>query len=653
MGDELISEPPLGPEEKALEKKVDEIVSDNRINIFRALKTAPEVSPELLNKIKSDDSSKPEEVIKLDQASASLENKTIDQAIEDIVANEGDEVLELEDKKSEAKPVKAVVKKSKFKHFFKNKWLWIGLATVVIAIFALPVSRYAVLGLVIKHDVNVSVNDSVTASPVSGASVTLHGKTVKTDAYGKAVIKAPVGTTVLTVIKQYFKAYSINYMVGYKSAQSTKVSMVATGRQVPITVLDAITGKPLASAKVTILDTTASTDSKGQAIIVLPTKNAVEKASISLPGYNTKDFNVQITDKVTAANSLSLVPTGSVYFLSNLSGKIDVIKTNLDGSDRQTVLAGTGKEDPNNTGLLASRDWQYLVLKAQRDTTQPALYLIDTSNNKVTNFDSGNIDFNLIGWSGHNFVYDATKTTLLSYQAGHESLKSYNADNSQLNLLDQNLAEGTSTSYAYQSFYNYNIIGTQITYNTLWNASVSTIDLSSKTDTIRGIQISSANKKDYQTFSASGVSYIQAVMYKPQNIYYSVYNYGNSGTTFYSFDGQTAASTTAIDQTTFNRSYPVYIVSPSGNQLFWSELRDGKNYLYVGNQNAGSAKSLDGLSDYKPYGWFGDNYLLVSSISSSELAIIPVTGTTGSGKMLKISDFYKAYQTYNGYSYGD
>ena len=607
----------------------------------------------MLNKIKSDDSSKPEEVIKLDQASASLENKTIDQAIEDIVANEGDEVLELEDKKSEAKPVKAVVKKSKFKHFFKNKWLWIGLATVVIAIFALPVSRYAVLGLVIKHDVTVSVNDSVTASPVSGASVTLHGKTVKTDAYGKAVIKAPVGTTVLTVTKQYFKAYSINYMVGYKSAQSTKVSMVATGRQVPITVLDAITGKPLASAKVTILDTTASTDSKGQAIIVLPTKNAVEKASISLSGYNTKDFNVQITDKVVAANSLALVPAGSIYFLSNLSGKIDVIKTNLDGSDRQTVLAGTGKEDPNNTGLLASRDWQYLVLKAQRDTTQPALYLIDTSNNKVTNFDSGNIDFNLIGWSGHNFVYDATKTTLLSYQAGHESLKSYNADNSQLNLLDQNLAEGTSTSYAYQSFYNYNIIGTQITYNTVWNASVSTIDLSSKTDTIRGIQISSANKKDYQTFSASGVSYIQAVMYKPQNIYYSVYNYGNSGTTFYSFDGQTAASTTAIDQTTFNRSYPVYIVSPSGNQLFWSELRDGKNHLYIGNQNAGSAKSLDGLSDYKPYGWFGDNYLLVSSISSSELAIIPVTGTTGSGKMLKISDFYKTYQTYNGYSYGD
>ncbi len=653
MGDNLVNGPPLGPEDKALEKKVDEIVNDDRINIFKALKTAPEVSPELLETIKSDEVTKPETVIKLDQTAVNLENKTIDQAIEDIVAIESDTVLEAEDKKSETKAVKPLVKKSKLKHFFNNKWLWVGLASFIIAIFAVPYTRYAVLGLAIKHDVTISITDSVTASPVSSASVTLHGVSVKTDAYGKAVIKAPVGTTELKVTKQYFKSYSVNFMVGYKSGQAKSVALVATGRQVPITVLDAITGKPLSNAKVTILDTTASTDSKGQATIVLPTKNAVEKASISLSGYNTKDFSVQITDKVSAANSFSLVPAGSVYFLSNLSGNIDVIKTNLDGSNRQTVLAGTGKEDANNTSLLASRDWQYLVLKAQRDTPQPSLYLIDTSNDKVTNFDSGNTDFNLIGWSGHNFVYDATKNTVLNNQAGHESLKSYNADNAQLNLLDQNLADGTSSAYAYQSFNNFNIIGNQITYNTLWNVSENSVDLSGKTDTIRGVQISTATKKDYQTFSAVGVSYIQSAMYKPQNVYYSVYNYGNSGTTYYSFDGVTAASITSINQATFNKSYPTYIVSPSGNQLFWSELRDGKNHLYVGNQNAGSAKELTGLGDYKPYGWFGDNFLLVSSINSSELSILPVTGTAGTGKILKVSDFYKSYQYYNGYSYGD
>ena len=653
MGDVNINEPPVGADDKALEKKVDEIVSDDRINVFGALKTAPEVSPELLDIINVNDTVKPEAVVKLDQASASLENKTIDQAIEDIVAIESDTVLEAEDNKSESRKPVTVVKKSKFKHFFKNKWLWIGLATIIIATFAIPISRYGVLGLIIKHDVTISVNDSVTASPVSNASVTLHGMSVKTNAYGKAVIKAPVGTTVLTISKQYFKAYSTNFMVGYKSTQSKSVSIVATGRQVPITVLDAITGKALAGAKVTILDTTASTDSNGLATIVLPTKNSTEKTSISLVGYNTKDSIVQITDKVSVANTLTLVPAGSVYFLSNLSGSIDVIKTNLDGSNRQIVLSGTGKEDPNNTSLLATRDWQFLVLKAQRDSAQPALYLIDTSNDKVTNFDSGNTDFNLIGWSGHNFLYDVTKDIVLNNQTGHESLKSYNADNAQLNLLDQNVAEGTSLAYAYQSFYNFNIIGNQIVYNTLWNASVSSVSLSGKTDTIRGIQIGTATKKDYQTFSAVGVSYIQAVMYKPQNMYYSVYNYSNSGTTYYSFDGLTAASITSIDQTTFNHSYPIYIVSPSGNQLFWSELRDGKNYLYVGNQSAGSSKALDGLKDYKPYGWYGENYLLVSSISSSELAIIPVAGTTGSGKLLKISDFYKSYQSYNGYSYGD
>ena len=649
MSEVIIDEPPKGPDEKALEKKVDEIISDDRINIFRSLKTAPEVSLELLKKINSEEVPKPEVVVKLDQASAVPGNKTIDEAIEDIVAHEGDLVLEAEDKKLAPTPIKAVVKRPKLKSFFRNKWLWIGLITIIIATFAVPMSRYAVLGLVLKHDVTVSVYDSVTNKPVSNALVVLHSKSVKTNANGMATIKAPVGTTQLTITKQYFKNYSVNFMVGYKSSQTVKVSMVATGRQVPITVVDAISGKLLAGAKITVLDTTASTDSTGQANVVLPTMTLTEKANVSLPGYNSKDFNIQITDTISTANNLSLVPAGSVYFLSNLSGQIDLIKANLDGSDRQSVFAGTGKEDPNNTTLLASRDWHYLVMKAQHDTTQPSLYLIDTSNDKVTNFDSGNADFNLIGWSGHNFLYDATKSTGSSYQAGHESLKSYDADNTQLNLLDQSLAEGSTM---YQSFYNFNILSNQITYNTAWNGSSSSIDLSTKSDTIRGIQITNQTKKDYLTISAAGISYIQAVIYKPQGIYYSIYKYSVSSTVYYSFDGQIASIDTSIDQTAFNKQYPTYFVSPSGNQLFWSELRDGKNYSYIGNQNAGSAKQLTGLSDYKPYGWFGDNYILVTPTKSSELDVAPVTGISGTAKLLKISDYYKSYQSYNGYSYG-
>lgn len=643
MGDKFINEP-TASSDNAPEKHV---------YIPRDLKTAPEVSPELLKKIESEDTAKSVETVKAEATPVDPIDKTIDQAIEDIVAVEGDQVLAHEDEKnSKAQPVKPIVKTSKFKHFFKNKWLWIGLATVLIAIFAVPVSRYAMLGLVVKHDVVINVKDSQTSNPVSNASVTLHGKTVKTDAYGKATVKAPIGSTKLSISKQYFKAYSANFFVGFKSGQTTIVPLVATGRQVPITVIDAISSKPLVGAKVVILDTSVTTDLKGMATVVLPTKNATEKATVTLAGYNTAELSVEVTDKISATNTLHLTPAGSIYFLSNLSGKIDVIKTNLDGSNRQTVLAGTGKEDPNNIGLLASRDWRYLVLKAQRDTAQPALYLIDTSSDKVTNFDSGDVNFTLIGWSGHNFLYDAIKNTVPNYQTGHESLKSYNADNTQLNLLDQNLADGSASSYSYQSFYNFNIINGQVTYNTQWNQSNNSVALTGKTDAIRGIAITTQTKKDYLTIPATGVSYIQAVMYKPQNIYYSVYNYSDSTTTYYSFDGQNVTANTAIDQAALNRTYPTYIVSPSGNQLFWTELRDGKNYMYVGDSNAAGAKQLATLTDYRPYGWFSDNYLVVSSIAGSELYILPTAGPAADGKLLKISDYYKSYQNSNGYSYG-
>lgn len=642
MGDKYINEPTAS----------SEIKTDN-VTSARRIKTAPEVSPELLKKIAADDSTKPQATVKPVAAAGAPSDQTIDKAIEDIVANEGDTVLLAEDQIVKKAP-KPVIKSSKIKRFFKNKWLWLGLATILVATFAIPVSRYAVLGLVIKHDVIIKVKDSQTSSPVSNASVTLHGTTAKTNAYGEATIKAPVGSTKLSVSKQYFKSYSTNFMVGYTSSQSTSISLTATGRQVPITVVDIITNKPLAGAKITILDTTASTDQSGKATIVLPTTNATTKATVTLAGYNTTDFNVEVTDKVSVTNNLHLTPAGRIYFLSNASGKIDVIKTNLDGSDRQTVLAGTGNEDPNSTSLLASRDWRFLVLKAQRDTAQPALYLIDTASDQVTNFDSGNADFNLIGWNGHNFIYDVTRATVLAYQTGHETLKSYNADNAQLNLLDQNLAEGTATNYAYQGFYNFNMLNGQVVYNTQWYTHGSGVDLSGKTDTIRGIMLSTQTKKDYQTIAATGLQYILSVLYQPQGIYYAFYTSANGVTspTYYAFDGQTATVNTSLDQSVFNRSYSSYILSPTGNKLLWAELRNSKNGLYVGDQNAAGAKLLDGAGDYLPYGWFSDNYLVVSK-NGNELYIMPATGlASASQPPVKISDYYRSVQSYSGYSYG-
>lgn len=619
-------------------------------------KTAPEVSADLQKQIDGYNSDPTADINDSELVADKLDSPVIDKVVEAIVEDESDTLLAAEDAAIDKLPKtsKPETVSSKFKRLLVNKWSYVSLIILLLAtIMAVPVTRYAVLGLVVKRDMTFTVIDSKTSTPVSNALVSLHGKSVKTDAYGKATIKIPVGNSNLVVSKQYFQTYNSKLLVNLNSNQTTNVSLVATGRQVPVTVVDAITGKPLAGAQITILDTTSSTDSKGQATIVLPTTKSSVTANLSMAGYNPSSANIQVTNLVVTANTVGLMPVGHIYFLSNLSGKIDVVRTNLDGSDRQIVLAGTGKEDPNTTSLLATSDWRFLVLKAQRDSSQAALYVIDTATDKVSNFDSGDTDFTLIGWYGHSFLYDNIKNTIPTSQTGHETIKSYNADTAQLNLLDQNQAVGTSTSYAYQSFYNFYIINGSITYVTQWYAysTGTTYDLTGKSDTIRGILLSNQTKKDYQSLSAANISYIQTAHYQPDGLYYSAYNYTDSTTAYYAFDGQTVTPATGIDQTTFSRAYPTYLLSPSASQTFWTELRDGKNTLFIGDKNSGGSKQLANLSAYVPYGWYSDNYLLVSK-GGSELYIMPSVGLTGSQQPVKISDYYKPAQTYNGYGYG-
>ncbi|HEX5447612.1 MAG TPA: hypothetical protein VFW90_00160, partial [Candidatus Saccharimonadales bacterium] len=89
-------------------------------------------------------------------------------------------------------------------------------------------------------------------------------------------------------------------------------------------------------------------------------------------------------------------------------------------------------------------------------------------------------------------------------------------------------------------------------------------------------------------------------------------------------------------------------LSPSGGQTFWSEQRDGKNTLFLGDGNAQNGKTIANLSDYSPYGWYTNNYLLVSK-NSSELYVM---AKSGSSSPVKISDYHKPQQTFYGYGGG-
>lgn len=669
-------EPDKSPDEAALEEHVDEMMSvdkhetdvsklaedfNKQALASRPLTPANETkstAPELPEAAQAE-STEPPTSNEADNSESqtelapvpdqTLDDQKTDEAVDEIVAEEGDTVLAVEDARRKkltgaAKPPSDW--KAKLKSFFKNKWTWAGIAVILIALFAVPVTRYKVLGLFIKKTVVITVIDSKTSSPVSEARIQLAGVSAKTDESGEAKLKTGVGSHKITVTKKYYTDYKGNYFVGFSKQANSQIRFVATGRLVPVKVINKITGKPVSGVKVEAQGTTAKTNSQGQAQIALPVKADSYQAKLSFTGFNETNVTIKVIDKLVTQNTFGLVPSGQVYFLSNLNGTIDVVKSNLDGSGRKVVLEGTGNEQQSTTGLLASRDWHYLVLKARRDTPKPALYLINTDNDKVTPFDNSDSEFNLIGWYAHSFMYSLDKNNLAAWQPGKQIIKSYDADHQQLNQLDQNLAEGAQSSYAYQNLSNFYILNGVLSYTVEW-VNISG-DLNGKNDSIRAIQPNGQGKKDYQNFAAATTGYIQAALYAPQAVYYSVYDTTANKNNYFEFENLSVKSA-SIDQTSFDQGYPTYLFSPSGSKTFWTELRDGKNALFIGDSNAGGKKQIASLSDYAPYGWYSDNYVLVSK-NNSELYIMSPVGSKETP--LKITDYYKPAQTYRGYGYG-
>jgi hypothetical protein len=530
-------------------------------------------------------------------------------------------------------------------------------------LIAIPWTRYPVAGLIVKSSYNVEVVDSTSGTAVSGADVSMGNVRVATNGSGKATLNnVKVGHQKLLITKKYYKPKSANVLVPILRPKSTpKYQVAATGRQVKISVKNVINHKALAEVNIKIAEVSSKTDMSGNAIIVLPagTKNA--KATLSLDGYNNVEVNVLVDDKSIKENSFNLAPAGKVYFLSKLSGKVDVVKTNLDGSQRQTVLAGTSKEDSSNTVLLASRDWKYLALLSRREGgNNPKLYLIETATDKLTPIEQGDLSVTLVGWANNNFIYQASKNSLNNWDAKKQALKSYNAQTKQAAVLDQNdvaLSPGATASnpsgYAYEQITTSHIFGDTVAYAKQWykvgDAYYDASILNGKSAGLFSIKIDGSSKKSLKTVDANNVSYVSFQFSEPTEAYLTI-NKTDNTSAYAIYNGSGVADTTA-DKIDSDGQYNTYLASPSGGQTFWSESRDGKNTLFIGDDKGANGKQIATLADYKPYGWFTDDYLLVSK-NSSELYIIPKSGIDTKTQPVKISDYHKPVQNFFGYGGG-
>lgn len=526
---------------------------------------------------------------------------------------------------------------------------------LVCAVLAVPPTRYVILGTVVKRDVQLRVIDSKTSIPVSGVEISLHNRTAKTNGEGKVIVRGVrVGKSRLTATKKYYQDSTKDLTVPIaKTTQVVQISLEATGRQVPVHVINKITGKNVIGALVKVSDTEVQTDQNGEATLVLPADRSEESGNVSTKGFNNQSVKISVSQTAIRTNTFALTPTGKVYFLSKQTGKIDVIKTDLDGGNRQTVLAGTGKEEDRGTVLLATRDWKYLALQSRRESDKARLYLIDTSTDKLTEIDSGDATFAPVGWENHLFIYKVTRNNVQTWLPKNEALKTYNADNLQLSTIDETTAEGSSSSdFAGETIDNVYVADNNIIYAKRWQAGYYSIyRLAGKRTAIYTAKPNGTDKQLLKDFDAGATSYISAVTSEPGEIYFSVGNNTTSASSYYTYQAGKITEDKNVNNDNFTKSYPTYLQSPGGQNTFWHEARDGKNTLFIGTADGGNAKQIASLSEYAPYGWYTDDYLLVSK-SGSELYILPKDGFNDKDQKLKITDYHKPDVQFLGYGGG-
>lgn len=511
---------------------------------------------------------------------------------------------------------------------------------LVLLLAGIPFTRYKAAGLVLKQDFAVTVFDSTTDSPVSDALISAGKISAITDGNGQAVLKnLPVGTHEFRVTKKYYKDGESSFLVPIKDQKKTPtVLLEATGRQVTVKVVNSIIKSPLAKVEINVADAKATTDKDGQALLVLPANAASQDADLSLSGYLTSKVKVTVSDQADdPANTFTMVPSGKVYFMSKRTGKLDLMKSNLDGSDAKVVLAGTGTEQDYRTSLVASADFEYIALLTKRSANDPGpqLYLV-TSDDKLQNIDNGNAEFYIHGWSGNNLVYSLSRNDLPIWQQGKYKLKSYDAASGKTTLLDQSAGTDETTN-AGESYNLIAVTGGTVTYAKGWSAYYYGASLSGKQHSLHSISVSGQNHRLVSSYDAEKYS-VQYRQHTATGFYIFQNATGEEDTYFeYTVGGQ--PKLISLDQDKFYESYPNYQASPSGQTNVWSDLRDGKNVILIGDSSGNNSKVVARLDEYGIYGWFTEEYILLSK-KNNELYVMSVSG----GEPAKITD----YQSVNG-----
>lgn len=389
---------------------------------------------------------------------AVLTDPATDKAVKEIVAAEGDELLEVEDAVRDTdEPVKSAKKPRRSLFQVLKAWWakpgfrWSVIILVLLAVIVasvIPQSRYFMLntsGIRVKS--SLLVLDESTQQPLKNVEVSIGSSTGLTNAEGKVTLqKIKLGTNTLLIKKRAFAPISKTIVVGWGSNPLGDFRLTPTGSQYSFTITDFLSGKPLSKIEASSNEASALSDDKGNIKLTIDRPSEDQFiVNVKADGYRTEKLTIDPNDKTDHA--VKLVPARKDVFVSKRSGKYDVYSIYIDGKDEKLILAASGTEQEGMALVPHPSDKvvAYVSTRGGQHNNDgfllSNLILINTDDNTTTNVATSE-RIQVIEWSGSYLVY-------LQIAAG----SSANSPQ-RYRLISYNYKDSTSKELASSNFFN-------------------------------------------------------------------------------------------------------------------------------------------------------------------------------------------------------
>lgn len=555
---------------------------------------------------------------------AIINDPETDEAVEEIVAAEGDELLEIEDAVRDtgeaAKPAKQPHRGllKTLKAWWKKpafRWAVILMIIVVcVASVLLPTSRYFVLNTVgIRASSSLVVLDSSTRQPLKNVQVAIGDSSAMTDEDGRAILKrVKLGKSHLIVQKTAFAQVNKSLVIGWGSNPLGDFSLTPTGSQYSFTVTDFLSRKPLSKIEASSGEASAVSDEKG--IIKLTIDKPDEKQfSVSIKAEGLREEKISLDPDDKADHSVTLVPARKQVFVSKRSGKYDIYSVYIDGKDEKLVLAGTGNEKDGMVLVPHPKDEiaAYVSTRGGQHNNDGFalnnLLLINLADNTTTLVGTASERIQIVDWSGEHLVY-----VQIAAGTSANSPKRYR-------LMSYNYKDAANKELASSNYFN---------------------DVVSA-----GGAIYYAPSSAYQT-GKTGLSKInpdgsgQQAIFDQEvwNIFRTAYDHFALSVQQQWYDYRLGDKAPAkLNTAPANQTPRVYISSPGALSSAWIDSRDGKGTLLLydqANKKDASLQAKSGLG--YPIRWLSDSIITYRVKTDQETADYAIS--VDGGDPVKIRD---------------